>query len=52
VREIGSHIGGSTIAIASATRGCLLFVTIDEGGRTVPLRMIDADGRVGRTIEA
>jgi predicted O-methyltransferase YrrM len=32
VLEIGPYIGGSTIAIASATRGRVPFVTIEHGG--------------------
>lgn len=32
VLEIGPYIGGSTIAIASATRGRVPFVTLEHGG--------------------
>lgn len=47
VLEIGPYIGGSTIAIASATRGRVPFVTIEHGGAhdhpTLPTRDTVAD---------
>ncbi|MFN6999282.1 class I SAM-dependent methyltransferase [Elioraea tepidiphila] len=58
VLEIGPYIGGSTIAIASATRGRVPFITIEHGGAhnhpTLPTQDTVADlkanlARVGLT---